>query len=299
MNLAALLFDVARRLPERLAVSDDRNTWTYRELATRIAVIAGGLRAYGLVPGDRVLLALENCGEFFELLFGCWAAGLCAVPANARLHPHEVEFIAENSGARLPVATPALAEALALLTTTVSGLARVITTPSRDYEALLGAGDPVTPEPGVRPSRLAVLHLGDDGTAEERCADPPQSAVHEPVLLRHTDQLDEHVLAAPVSQGVGLYALPFLLRGAHQIVLPYFEVAAIFDILRRQPLVSMFAAPTMLTQLVHAPEVRTPIWAICARSTMAAARCMSPIWSSRWRFSGRASISFMVRASRR
>jgi acyl-CoA synthetase (AMP-forming)/AMP-acid ligase II len=28
------------------------------------------MRAHGLVPGDRVLLSLENCGEFFELLFG-------------------------------------------------------------------------------------------------------------------------------------------------------------------------------------------------------------------------------------
>src|SRR5205823_14852003 len=97
MNLAALLFDVARRLPEQPAVGDDRQSWNYRELARRIAGVAGGLRARGLRPGDHVLLSLENCGEFFELLFGCWAAGLCAVPANARLHPREVEYIAENS----------------------------------------------------------------------------------------------------------------------------------------------------------------------------------------------------------
>jgi acyl-CoA synthetase (AMP-forming)/AMP-acid ligase II len=71
MNLAALLFDVARRFPEQPAVSDDRQSWNYRELARRIAGVAGGLRARGLQPGDRVLLCLENCGEFFELLFGC------------------------------------------------------------------------------------------------------------------------------------------------------------------------------------------------------------------------------------
>src|SRR5215212_10475634 len=106
MNLAALLFDVARRLPEQPAVSDDGTSWTYRELAERVARLAGGLRARGLVPDDRVLLSLENCGEFFELLFGCWAAGLCAVPTNARLHPSEVAYIAGNSGARLLVTTP-------------------------------------------------------------------------------------------------------------------------------------------------------------------------------------------------
>src|ERR1700751_985768 len=111
MNLSALFFDVARRLPERPAVSDAGRSWNYRQLAERASRLAGGLRARGLVPGDRVLLSLENCGEFFELMLGCWTAGLCAVPANARLHPREVEYIAGNSGARLLIATPALAEA--------------------------------------------------------------------------------------------------------------------------------------------------------------------------------------------
>jgi acyl-CoA synthetase (AMP-forming)/AMP-acid ligase II len=62
MNLAALLFDVARLLPERPAVSDERHSWNYRELAERVARVAGGLLARGLAPGDRVLLSLENCG---------------------------------------------------------------------------------------------------------------------------------------------------------------------------------------------------------------------------------------------
>jgi acyl-CoA synthetase (AMP-forming)/AMP-acid ligase II len=128
MNLAALLLDVARRFPEQPAVSDDRQSWNYRELAHRIAGVAGGLRARGLQPGDRVLLCLENCGEFFELLFGCWAAGLCAVPANARLHPREVEYIAENSGARLLIATPGLTDALAPLAGMLETLDGVIST---------------------------------------------------------------------------------------------------------------------------------------------------------------------------
>ncbi len=39
------------------------------------------------------------------------------------------------------------------------------------------------------------------------------------------DERDTHLLAAPVSHGAGLYALPFVLKGAHQIVLPHFDVA--------------------------------------------------------------------------
>ena len=257
MNLAALLCDVARRFPDRAAVSDGRQSWNYRELAERVARIAGGLRAMGLRPGDRVLLSLENCGDFFELLFGCWAAGLCAVPANARLHPREVEYMAANSGARLLVATPSLAEALAPLEVSVASLDRVIATESRDYAALLG--EPVAPAPVEHGDRAWLFYTS--GTTGR-----PKGAVltHRNLLFMSQcyyadiDQLDErdvHVLAAPVSHGAGLYALPSVLKGAHQIVLPHFDVGDILHLLNTHQSVSMFAAPTMLTRLVHAPEV--------------------------------------------
>src|SRR5579862_5531176 len=145
MNLASLLFAVTRRRPEAPAVADDRHHWSYRELARRSALIAAALRGRGLAPGDRVILSLENCAEFFELLFGCWAAGLCAVPANARLHPREVEYIADNSGARLLIATPGLVNALAPLAGTVGSLGAVISTRTLEYEALLQA-EPLSPQ---------------------------------------------------------------------------------------------------------------------------------------------------------
>src|SRR5205823_11249795 len=68
------------------------------------------------------------------------------------------------------------------------------------------------------------------------------------------DERDTHLLAAPVSHGAGLYSLPFALKGAHQIVLPHFTVGDILDTIRRHSRVSLFAAPTMLTRLAHAPE---------------------------------------------
>jgi len=261
MNLAALLFDVARRLPDRPAVSDDRQSWSYRELAERVERVAGGLRAHGLVRGDRVLLSLQNCAEFFELLLGCWAAGLCAVPANARLHPREVEFIAENSGARLLVATPALAEALAPLENSVVSLERIISTRSSGYEALLAAGELLHPEPGS-PTDSAWLFYTSGTTGRPKGA----GLTHRNLLFMSQcyyadidllDECDTHLLAAPVSHGAGLYSLPFLLKGAHQIVLEHFDVAAILDVIGRHRQVSLFAAPTMLTRLVHAPEIGT------------------------------------------
>src|SRR5579883_1157102 len=211
MNLASLLFAVARRRPEAPAVADDRHHWSYRELARRSALIAAALRGRGLAPGDRVLLSLENCGEFVELLFGCWAAGLCAVPANARLHPREVEYIAADSGARALVATPGLAEALAPLADRMGTLGGIIATGSGEYDALLRV-EPLTAPVGEATDRAWLFYTS--GTTGR-----PKGAVltHRNLLfMSHCyyadidplDERDTHLLAAPVSHGAGLYALP-------------------------------------------------------------------------------------------
>jgi long-chain acyl-CoA synthetase len=254
VNLAALLFDVARRQPERPAVSDGANAWNYREFARRVSCLAGGLRTRGLGPGERVMLCMENCAEFLETLFACWTAGLCAVPVNARLHVHEVEHIAQDSGARLIVATPGLAGKLAPL----ERLAPIVSTQGDGYAAL-HAGDAASPVDGAPIDRAWLFYTS--GTTGK-----PKGAVltHRNLLfMSHCyyadidalDERDTNLHAGPLSHGAGLYALPHLLRGGHQVVLPHFDVDAILDALRRHSRVSMFAAPTMLTRLVHAPAV--------------------------------------------
>jgi long-chain acyl-CoA synthetase len=259
LNLAALLFDVARRQPQSPAVSDGIHAWNYSEFAGRVSCLAGGLAARGLQPGDRVMLCMENCVEFLEMLFACWAAGLCAVPVNARLHADEVAHIARDSRARLLVATSDLAAMLAPLEGSVDTLSAIVATASDGYAALLQRGTPLHPVESGPADRAWLFYTS--GTTGK-----PKGAVltHRNLLfMSHCyyadiDALDERdtcLHAGPLSHGAGLYAVPHLLRGGHQVVLPHFDVDAILERLCRHPRVSMFAAPTMLTRLVHAPAV--------------------------------------------
>ena len=259
MNLAALLFDIARRQPEAPAISDGVHAWNYREFARRISCLAGGLGARRLEPGDRVMLCMENCAEFLELLFACWTAGLCAIPVNARLHVREVEHIARDSRAGLLVATPNLAHDLAPLERSLESLSPPISTRSDEYTALLTQGAPMCPAETAATDMAWLFYTS--GTTGR-----PKGAVlsHRNLLfMSHCyyadidmlDERDTNLHAGPLSHGAGLYALPHLLRGGHQVVLPHFEVEAILEALQRHPRISMFAAPTMLTRLVHAPAM--------------------------------------------
>jgi acyl-CoA synthetase (AMP-forming)/AMP-acid ligase II len=259
VNLSALLFDVARRQPEAPAVSDSFHAWSYREFAHRISCLAGGLVSRGVQGGDRVMLCMENCAEFLECLFACWAAGLCAVPVNARLHAREVEYIALDCRARMLIATPNLADGLAGLEQAVETLSAVISTACADYTALLTRDALMRPVDGA-PTGRAWLFYTSGTTGRPKGA----ALTHRNLLfMSHcyyadidaVDERDTNLHAAPLSQGAGLYAVPHLLRGSRQVILPHFEIDAIVDALRRFSRVSMFAAPTMLTRLVHAPAV--------------------------------------------
>jgi acyl-CoA synthetase (AMP-forming)/AMP-acid ligase II len=207
------------------------------------------------------MLCMENCAEFLEIMFACWTAGLCAVPVNARLHPREVEHIARDCRGRLLVATPALADALAPLEQSVETLSQIISTDCDVYAALLTAGAPMRARDSAPTDRAWLFYTS--GTTGR-----PKGAVlsHRNLLfMSHCyyadidalDERDTNLHAGPLSHGAGLYALPHLLRGGHQVVLPHFDVDAVLDALQRHSRISMFAAPTMLTRLVHAPAIAT------------------------------------------
>ncbi len=101
MNVAALLHRSALLWPERPALAlGTRTVATYRDLARQAASLARQLRErFGLAPGDRAAIVMTNCPEYMIAKYALWQAGVCAVPANAKLHRKEFQFILENSGA--------------------------------------------------------------------------------------------------------------------------------------------------------------------------------------------------------
>lgn len=256
MSIAALLLDVARRQPDRPAVTEGDVTRSYADFAHRICAIAGGLQAAGLAPGDRVVLWMENCAEFLECLLACWAAGLCAVPANAKLHVREAEYIVSNCTARFLLTTPGLTQDAHALTGQLP--CGIVCTGTEEYRQLLASAsiEPIVSDP----SELAWIFYTSGTTGR------PKGAMlsHRNLLamsmcyLADVDRVgpdDIKLHTAPMSHASGLYALPFLLKGAHNVVLPGFDIDAIAEMLGRFSNVTMFAAPTMLTRLVNSPVV--------------------------------------------
>ena len=138
MNLAHLLLRSASVHPSRPAIAvGPQVVHDYGGLAGRAAALARSLSAdLALAPGDRLALFANNCAQYLEIMHAAWIAGLAVVPINAKLHPKEVAFILEDSGAAALFASAALAGELQPSLTNVPALRHAFQIGSRDYEAL-------------------------------------------------------------------------------------------------------------------------------------------------------------------
>ncbi len=103
-NVVALLRQTAVDHPERTAVVElGGDRVSYAELFTRASRVAGGLRAAGVQPGDRVAIGLPNGLAWMLGFWGAQLAGAVVVPLNTRLSPAETEFVVADSGAKLTI----------------------------------------------------------------------------------------------------------------------------------------------------------------------------------------------------
>ena len=167
MTMAQLLQRTAGAAGGLPAVAlGERVLLDYAGLASRAGRLAATLTGrLGLRRGDRVALAMKNCPEYLEVIFGLWWAGLAAVPMNAKLHPREFAYMLEHCGARLCFATRDVSAALGGVAGGLPDLAEIVEVGSPAYAALFSADPLATPLPAERED-LAVLLSSE--TAEVR-----------------------------------------------------------------------------------------------------------------------------------
>jgi long-chain acyl-CoA synthetase len=257
MNLANLLARAGRADPDRAAVCVGTDVVAcYGALAHRAAAIAAGLGdRFGIRPGDRVALVMGNCGAYVEALFACWWGGFAAVPVNAKLHPRELAYILDHSGARLCFVTADLAHAVASLRAELPQLQAAVCVAEPDYAAL-AAHDPIP-----------VVHRAPDDTAwlfyTSGTTGRPKGAMlsHRNLLAMTTSYFidvdhiapDDCILhPAPMSHGSGMYILPHVAACARHVIPPSggCDPDELFALIEAQPGASFFAAPTIVRRLI-------------------------------------------------
>jgi long-chain acyl-CoA synthetase len=101
MNLADMLKNRAKASPAHPAILFEGEALSYAELDARSSKLAHAMSARGIVPGDRVALFLPNVPEFAVVYYAVQRLGAVPVSINAIFRAAEVEYLVNDSGARV------------------------------------------------------------------------------------------------------------------------------------------------------------------------------------------------------
>ncbi len=237
-----------------------RTLLTYSELCERALRMATALTTrLSLSRGDRVAIISKNLPEYFEIMWGCWAAGLVAVPVNAKLHAKEFEYILSHSRAKACFASYDLTGAVNEAASGAPDLTEIFEIGSPDYDALTST-EPAACMPADRDD-VAWLFYTSGTTGRPKGA----MLTHGNLLAMTTSYFvdvdrispgDAILHAAPLSHGSGCYNLPNVAMGSCQVVPESggFDPAEICSLISTWSGTSIFAAPTMVHRLVGFAE---------------------------------------------
>jgi fatty-acyl-CoA synthase len=125
--------------------------WTYAELAADVDALGFGLLRMGIGTGDRVGIWAPNCAEWVLTQYATAKIGAILVNINPAYRTSELEFVLNQSGARLLVAAPSFK--------------------TSDYAAMIESVRPGCP--GLE----SVVLLGSEAWTELFVRDGPQDAL--------------------------------------------------------------------------------------------------------------------------
>jgi benzoate-CoA ligase family protein len=276
-NACAYLLDrqVERGFGERDAVSSLGARLTYRELAEQTERAAAGLRAAGLRPEERVMLAAADGPEMLVALLAALRVGAVPVPVSTMYRGAELSVLLRDSRARMLILSPQFAEPARQALEGARDLTTVITlgaepTPvaagldSVTWGQLLGAGSGGDGRPDATDEDSPALWLYTSGTTGS-----PKAVMHRHANIRHVVEAfgqgvlelgphDRCYSAAKLFFAYGLGNSCFfpLAAGATAILDPGRPTpdAILRRLVEDQPTV-FFASPTTYAALLHDPAV--------------------------------------------
>jgi long-chain acyl-CoA synthetase len=259
---------------------------THGQWARRAGALARQFQGAGLQPGDRVALFMRNHVRYLDVMLGAWWAGLAVVPINAKLHPHEAQWIIDDAQARWAFVSGEVMGSgdEASGPSCFSGVERQVDVDSLEDEAWwatleqdaagITGGLAALPQPLDRaPDDLAWLFYTSGTTGRPKGVMITHRNLQTMAMGYFVDvdpvsRQDRIVYAAPMSHGNGLYALPHLMAGAVHVVPASggFDADELFDLGFTLGPLSLFAAPTIVNRIVACAQARGLAPQDCARA---------------------------------
>ncbi len=95
----------AKKRSKKTALFVDEEKITYKEIKEKADKLAAFLASKGIKKGDKIALFLRNSPEFVYAVFALSKLGVTIVPVNTFLKEEELDYILQDSGAKVLIAS--------------------------------------------------------------------------------------------------------------------------------------------------------------------------------------------------
>jgi acyl-CoA synthetase (AMP-forming)/AMP-acid ligase II len=266
MNTFGFLSIPASIVPDQEAIVFEDARFTYAEALARVRRLATVLARLGVGPGTRVAALAVNSHRYVEAYYATAMLGGVFIPVNYRAKRPELEHMLKAGRARLALVGTRYLDDIAALRPALAELETVIGVDDPAgglpaYEALVAGADEREEEAAVEDDETTIL-MYTSGT----------TALPKGVMLTHHDftaYVTANVeLADGTPRGAALLCVPLyhiagatnmmttLWTGRRLVLMPQFDAQRWLEIAERERVTHAFVVPTMLKQLLDAPELR-------------------------------------------
>lgn len=265
-SIGSIPVGAAHKYGDKPALVCPERSLSFAELDMLTNRFANALVGLGVRPGDRVTLYSGNCWEWVVSYYGALKTGAVINPINVMLTPGEVEFVANDCGATIVIASHEKA-------LSIQGVKE-----KSDVRELISFGDEALPE-GVL-SFNGLLAAGDDkfeivdvdvdslstiGYTSGTTGHPKGACLsHRNILLnvamtalmhRRSDR-DTVVTALPCPHVYGNVVMSGAIQNGMTLVLhPAFEEATILQSIQDHKATMFEGVPTMYMFMLNHPEL--------------------------------------------
>lgn len=264
MNLASLAEQNLERFGEYERLIFEGESFTNRALHERSRRLAAGLETLGVGPGDRVVVVAMNSPDVLVAYPAIWRTGAIVIPVLFLLETHEIEYVLQNSGARVVITSPELHVKVTSAAADAAVEHIVVTGNSPEsavsFNELIEQSEPREELVERGPDDLAVILYTSGTTGHPKGVMQTHRNLHAAVMnsyessgRKNRDQTS--LLVLPLAHSFGLAVLVGgYLYGGKSVLMRWFEPETALRLIQEHQIEAMAGVPTMFVYMLNHPK---------------------------------------------